>query len=349
MSTASPLEPNTFDWIEANTPQTSTNDFKTALLPENEVKNRYSNVLPNETTRVLVRKTDYINANHVFGNRYISCQAPLSNTTEDFYTMAWEQESGVVVMLTKFEEKEKSKASSYFPDTPGQMKRFGNFTVTCGAVLFGDPQTIGRMEMQARELIMENKTLGKGKRTLIHIHYTGWPDFGVPPNSLIFRDMIYIVLSCCGRYKGKALTGPPIIHCSAGLGRSGTFLGTLRFYQQYFNSLLKKPVPFVFNQKTTKAGELENRINAIDKPVSGIELRELLANVVFSMRSERKGMVQTAEQYEFLVANVGEFFQTVWGKMNGKKSELIEVVKPLMSDTTQEAIDPFIKKIKKKK
>lgn len=86
----------------------------TANLPENRDKNRSQNVLPFDTTRVIletingIKGTDYINANWIDGYRqrcaYIATQAPTDRTVEDFWRMLWEKNSCIVVMLTNLRE-----------------------------------------------------------------------------------------------------------------------------------------------------------------------------------------------------------------------------------------------------
>lgn len=72
-------------------------------------KNRYGNILPNECSRVKLRPlenaegSDYINANHILDGRYISTQAPMPNTINDFWRMVWEQHCAIIVMITRYD------------------------------------------------------------------------------------------------------------------------------------------------------------------------------------------------------------------------------------------------------
>jgi len=112
-------------------------DYKTAIQPHNHPKNRYSNVLPLEKTRVILSKdntdgSDYINASYINGQvpgserAYICTQGPTKNTIHDFWRMVWEQNSTVIVMLTKEVENTKPKCARYWPEEghPEQHERF---------------------------------------------------------------------------------------------------------------------------------------------------------------------------------------------------------------------------------
>ncbi|KNC86006.1 hypothetical protein SARC_01807 [Sphaeroforma arctica JP610] len=99
-----------------STDQTSAKD------PQNKDKNRYSNILPLEHSRVKLEnaKNDYINANYIHGynkkNQFIAAQGPLANTANDFWEMVWEQNSISVVMTTKLIENGRLKCDQYWPN-----------------------------------------------------------------------------------------------------------------------------------------------------------------------------------------------------------------------------------------
>src|SRR5690606_6572630 len=102
-------------------------------------KNRYGHFLPLDATRVVlgdpVKDQGYINANFIDGEvegskkSYIACQAPLKNTLEDFWQMIWEQQCGVIVMLTSLQEGATIKAEPYWPLTEGHIENYGKFAV----------------------------------------------------------------------------------------------------------------------------------------------------------------------------------------------------------------------------
>ena len=112
--------------------------FDSARCSPNMRKNRYPDILPNEHTRVRLNPlgydgSDYINANFVGEEgkkRYIACQAPIPTTFDDFWRMAYEQRSAVIVMLTNLIEGRKRKAHQYWPAEEGGSERYGCCRVT---------------------------------------------------------------------------------------------------------------------------------------------------------------------------------------------------------------------------
>jgi len=224
------------------------------MKPENEGLNRYGNIYPYDRTRVrLTTGTNpYINANYLKGysreKEYIATQGPLPKTQPDFWRMVWEQKSILIVMVTNEEEKRRIKCQRYWPQ-PGELK-FGSFTV----------KMLGMDELPnylVRKLSITDE-VGE-KRVITHLQYTGWPDHGVPSNS----DAI---LRFCRHARSvvKTSTTPIIVHCSAGVGRSGTFITV--------DSMLQS---IAANRK-------------ID-----------ILNFVWSMRMSRIFMIQTEAQYIF--------------------------------------------------
>ncbi|XP_068083932.1 receptor-type tyrosine-protein phosphatase kappa [Anabrus simplex] len=186
-------------------------------LPENKPKNRYRGLIPYDATRVVLKKldqdefSDYINANFIVGYRYqkfyIAAQGPKANTIADFWQMIWQEEVKIIAMLTNIVESGKRKCEKYWPDLENGMT-YGAFTInTISTDVFPD-YTISRLQVTF-----------KGENRLIdHLHFTSWPDHGVPlyPLSL-------------ARYLKKMLTiekgpGPILVHCSAGVGRTGTVI-----------------------------------------------------------------------------------------------------------------------------
>ncbi|EKE40351.1 hypothetical protein ENUP19_0083G0016 [Entamoeba nuttalli] len=336
------IEEYSFDWVNQHTAIIKDEEFSLSCKASNLTKNRYKNVLANNRSIVPLKSGDYINANYVFGGRYISCQAPLTTTIEDFYNMVWEQETPIIIMLTKYEEKDRIKATRYFPEN-GIEQKYGKFNIKVGSILYNDLQTIKRMETQVREIIIENQ-IEKSKRSIIHIHYTGWPDFGVPSNIKQITDMLFISLVCRGKIKGIKLNGPPIIHCSAGLGRSGTFIILFRIYEHHFYSTLKGRIDFSqCNNNTLIDIKLEKQINDIKKALNEYEIKKLVAEIVISLRNERKGIVQSEEQYNFIIQLLNEFYTEIYPFIPSNKSHVIDQVEQFLSPTLRTNLKQFIK------
>lgn len=183
------------------------------------LKNRFQNVIPYEHSRVPLSEenndeaSQYINASFMadyHGNiSFIATQGPSEKTVRDFFRMVWEHCVPVVVMITKFVEDGKIKCAPYWDEEPGRPKTIQEFVVT---VIKEDVFP----EYTVRNLLL---TKDMEERTLLHFHFTGWSDHGVPDNA-------NAMLNFHRRVK-RALQGtsaPAVIHCSAGIGRTGTFL-----------------------------------------------------------------------------------------------------------------------------
>lgn len=186
-------------------------------------KNRFTNVLPYDWSRVKLttlnddRTSDYINANYMPGygssRQYIAAQGPLPSTVNDFWRMVWEQRVKGVVMVTNCVEGGRTKCEQYWP-------------LDYTPCLYGDLLITVRSEHKnpdwtLRELAVKNKITSE-ERVVRHFHFTAWPDHGVPEGtaSLIqFRGLIREHVETQG-----AGGGPTVVHCSAGVGRTGTLI-----------------------------------------------------------------------------------------------------------------------------
>uniref|UniRef100_H0VKH5 Tyrosine-protein phosphatase non-receptor type 9 n=1 Tax=Cavia porcellus TaxID=10141 RepID=H0VKH5_CAVPO len=224
--------------------------FHCSMSPENLEKNRYRDVPCLDQTRVKLTKrsghtqTDYINASFMDGykqkNAYIGTQGPLENTYHDFWLMVWEQKVLVIVMTTRFEEGGKRKCGQYWPLVKDTQIRFGFLTVTNLHVENRDHYKKTTLEI--------HNTEEREKRQVTHFQFLSWPDYGVPSSAASLIDFLRAVrsqqslaISSMGtRSKGQP---PIVVHCSAGIGRTGTFcsldiclaqleeLGTLNVFQ----------------------------------------------------------------------------------------------------------------------
>ncbi|KAM4676035.1 receptor-type tyrosine-protein phosphatase beta [Discoglossus pictus] len=205
--------------------------FDTALLPENRGKNRYNNILPYDSTRVKLSNvdddpcSDYINASYTPGNNfrreYIATQGPLPGTKDDFWKMSWEQNVHNIVMVTQCVEKGRVKCDHYWP--------FDQDSLYYGDLIVQMLSESVLPEWTIREFKICSEDQLDAARLVRHFHYTVWPDHGVPETTQSLIQFVRTVRDYINRTPG---TGPTVVHCSAGVGRTGTFIALDRILQQ---------------------------------------------------------------------------------------------------------------------
>lgn len=193
-----------------------------AMKPENRYLNRYRDVLPYDHSRVVVQShpdTDYINASLVKvprANRcYVLAQGPLASTVGHFWLTVWQQNTRAVLMLNRVIEKGQTKCHQYWPQHQGQTYDLEDVGLKLEHVSSEPGQ-----HYTVRTLKLTHEESGES-REILHFHYTTWPDFGVPQCPDTFLEFLKAV-----RESGSLdqdCVGPPVVHCSAGIGRSGTF------------------------------------------------------------------------------------------------------------------------------
>uniref|UniRef100_A0A4X1VKG8 Receptor-type tyrosine-protein phosphatase eta n=1 Tax=Sus scrofa TaxID=9823 RepID=A0A4X1VKG8_PIG len=232
-----------------------------AELAENRGKNRYNNVLPYDTSRVKLSvqthsADDYINANYMPGYHskrdFIATQGPLPNTLKDFWRMVWEKNVYAIVMLTKCVEQGRTKCEEYWPSK--QAQDYGDITVAMTSEIVLPEWTI-------RDFTVKNIQTSES-HPLRQFHFTSWPDHGVPDTTDLLINFRYLVRDYM---KQSPPESPILVHCSAGVGRTGTFIAIDRLIYQ-----------------------IENE-NTVD-----------VYGIVYDLRMHRPLMVQTEDQYVFL-------------------------------------------------
>jgi tyrosine-protein phosphatase non-receptor type 9 len=207
--------------------------FDTARMMENLAKNRYTDVLCYDHTRVILTRddndldTDYINANFVDGykqrNAFISSQGPLPRTFPDFWQMVWEQRTLLVVMTTRAVERHRTKCGQYWPELEGT-------SITCGIYEIHSENIENYEDFIITSLTITN-TRSEEVRSVSHFQFTSWPDYGTPDSALSMLQFLQCVrekqnemlLQLEDSWNGHPLGPPIIVHCSAGIGRTGTF------------------------------------------------------------------------------------------------------------------------------
>uniref|UniRef100_A0AAQ4S4Y9 protein-tyrosine-phosphatase n=2 Tax=Gasterosteus aculeatus aculeatus TaxID=481459 RepID=A0AAQ4S4Y9_GASAC len=235
-----------------------------ALLPENRGKNRYNNILPYDSTRVKLSYvdddpwSDYINASYMPGNNfrreYIATQGPLPGTKDDFWKMLWEQNVHNVVMVTQCVEKGRVKCDHYWPFDQDPLY-YGDLIVQMLSESVLPEWTIREFKICSEEQLSFT-------RLVRQFHYTVWPDHGVPENTHSLIQFVRTVRDFINRSPGS---GPAVVHCSAGVGRTGTFI-------------------------------------VLDRVLQQLDTRDVLDiyGSVFDLRLHRSHMVQTESQYAYL-------------------------------------------------
>uniref|UniRef100_A0A3B3CSP5 protein-tyrosine-phosphatase n=2 Tax=Oryzias melastigma TaxID=30732 RepID=A0A3B3CSP5_ORYME len=196
-------------------------DPKELDVPNHGTKNRYKTILPNPHSRVILKTktcndllSSYINANFIRGylgdgKAFIATQGPMVNTVNDFWQMAWQEEAPVIVMITKLKEKNE-KCVLYWPEKRGI---YGKVEVLVNAVRECEHYT-------ARSLTLK---CGNQTRVLQHYWYTSWPDHKTPDSAL---PLLQLMADVEADRRAAAAAGPVIVHCSAGIGRTGCFIAT---------------------------------------------------------------------------------------------------------------------------
>ncbi|XP_010930782.2 protein-tyrosine-phosphatase PTP1 [Elaeis guineensis] len=256
-----------------------------ALQDANLNKNRYIDVLPFDDTRVVLNSSrdnkslgnDYINASFVKiasggrVSRFIATQGPLPETFEDFWEMIIQYRCPVIVMLTLVDNpKMMKKCADYFQSENG-LREFGKTSI------FTESTIISKSSLVLRCLEVKHKESKESARPVLHIQYPEWPDHGVPDDTASVREILKRI------YHVPPDLGPIVVHCSAGIGRTGTYCAIHNTIQRI----------------------LIGDISSLD-----------LVKTVADFRSQRIGMVQTMEQFFFCYAAIVDELEELVLKSN---------------------------------
>ncbi|CAB3409402.1 unnamed protein product [Caenorhabditis bovis] len=245
-----------------------------ATAPHHYIRNRYRDILPYDHNRVEIKKDDenpegYMNASFIQlpggKARFIAAQAPLSSTLDEWWKMIDEHNVSMIVILCKLIENNKVKCERYWPTEINEPELFGDYEIT-----LEEEKSFDDDEYVLRTLKMENQTT-MATRIVYQLHYKEWPDHGCPSGEKQLLNMIDEMAKLHENYEP---TTPILVHCSAGVGRTGTIIAVNHIREQI------------------NAGTCTT-INVFD--------------LVLSLRRQRASMVQTQDQYQFVHRCIAEY------------------------------------------
>jgi len=278
----------------------------------NKPKNRYANVVPYDLTRVKLREvngSDYINASFIDGEvsgsnqAYIATQGPLPETFADFWRMTWETSCRLIVMLTREREQSMIKVDRYWPTMEEKVVKYGVTTVVLVEEHDSPESAIKRRIFQLSHSGFPGET-----RIVEQYQYSGWPDHGVPNTTEHIRTLI----RCMSRssfpsadpYSHIALPKPTIVHCSAGIGRTGTFCAIHISLEKLYHYCNNSPL-FGATFKATGSAlaalnpeDIQQRYSLVRAATDVLRNIDIYSTVK-NLRLQRPGMVQQQEQYSF--------------------------------------------------
>ncbi|CAB3368676.1 Hypothetical predicted protein [Cloeon dipterum] len=280
-------------------PRGQTQSWDCGSKSQNKKKNRYANLAAYDSSRVLLEllpgdeNSDYINANYVDGferpKAYIATQGPKLSTVNDFWRMIWQEKTTFIVMVTNLVEGDKTKCEKYWPD----INREENY----GTVAVRSVNEEINADYVTRTLSVSRDNVN---RLVQQLHYTSWPDHGVPlyPQSMaLFIDKII-------QHKKKH---PILIHCSAGVGRTGTII-LIDACLRMFRSHNRIDVMSIFGQMRSQ------RVNLVDNLAQfefvHLVLLEIIANPKFEI-----GCANFYDEYCKLMSNNGEKLKESFAKV----------------------------------
>nr|XP_020516816.2 tyrosine-protein phosphatase non-receptor type 7-like isoform X1 [Labrus bergylta] len=301
-------------------------------VPGHTIKDRYKTILPNPESRVVLKSTEeeagpdrYINANYIRGYKgapkaYIATQGPMLHTVGDFWDMVWQERSSIIVMVTRLKENNE-KCELYWPqprerrrrlkeeeeedeeEEGGDTSQFGRFVLRVTDSREKDGFTVTDMEIQ----------LCAERRHVRHYWFTSWPDHHIPqctaPLLRLVEEVEMYRKSLLPPPSSQPITddvpgpGPIIVHCSAGIGRTGCFI-----------------VSSIGCQQLRDTGQVD------------------ILETVCQLRLDRGGMIQTTEQYQFLYSTLAQYSSQLQHKQEQNQTQNQPVTLPQNHQSPEEPV-----------
>lgn len=237
--------------------------FLTASCNKNNDKNRYRDVLPYDNNLI---QGDYINASPIYiqgHHSFIACQSPLKNTIDDFFNMIFKENCEEIICLAEIE---KNKVDNYL--------KYSSDNFQCTSTILRNETINLKLIYSVIDMKISNKNTNYTKNIILY-YYVDWKDKNVPN----FENLITLYDDVKINRKNKTKT---IVHCSAGIGRTGTYIAIELMLEvlekgEYFKPTGDEKSPFYF--------------------------------IVNTLRSKRYGMVQNIHQYAFIHYFITQYFQ----------------------------------------
>ncbi|QSL66827.1 hypothetical protein MERGE_001214 [Pneumocystis wakefieldiae] len=243
-------------------------------------RNRYSDIVPYDKSRVKLinSENNYINASYILlpnDKKYIASQGPLKSTVLHFWNMVWDNlnDQGIILMLTKIEEQGLEKCAKYWPEEEEKELIFPEIFLK---VEFMGKEYNEKAETLIRHLKLSILNKPELSKCINHFYFKNWPDHSIPQNLSSFINLISLVTLI------KKENDYIIVHCSAGCGRTGTYIA--------LDYLISTYSTLNFNENTNE---------------------DIIFNIINQIREQRMHMVQSLSQLEFIYKTVKYFLKTL--------------------------------------